>query len=49
MRQIRRKVILTPGPFVLGVSCQPETRRKKFADYVLYWEPVLKNINNEIP
>ena len=40
MRQVRREVTLTPGPVVVrGNMSSRNKRRKKFADYVLYWEP----------
>jgi len=40
MRQIRRVVTLTPGPIVVrGNLSSRNKKKKKFADYVLYWEP----------
>jgi type I restriction enzyme, R subunit len=40
MRQIRREVTLTPGPVVVrGNMSSRNKKKKKFADYVLYWEP----------
>ncbi|MCK9607654.1 MAG: DEAD/DEAH box helicase family protein [Methylomonas sp.] len=40
MRQIRREVTLTPGPIVVrGNISSRNKKKKKFADYVLYWEP----------
>ena len=40
MRQIRREVTLTPGPIVVrGNMSSRNKKKKKFADYVLYWEP----------
>lgn len=39
-RQIRREVTLAPGPVVVrGNVSVRNVNRKKFADYVLYWEP----------
>ena len=40
MRQIRREVTLTPGPVIVrGNLSSRNKKKKKFADYVLYWEP----------
>jgi type I restriction enzyme R subunit len=40
MRQIRREVTLTPGPIIVrGNMSSRNKKKKKFADYVLYWEP----------
>jgi len=40
VRQIRREVTLTPGPIVVrGNMTSRNRKKKKFADYVLYWEP----------
>jgi type I restriction enzyme R subunit len=40
MRQIRREVTLTPGPIIVrGNLSSRNKKKKKFADYVLYWEP----------
>ena len=40
LRQIRREVTLTPGPIVVrGNMCSRNKKKKKFADYVLSWEP----------
>jgi type I restriction enzyme, R subunit len=40
MRQIRREVTLTSGPIVVrGNLSSRKKKLKKFADYVLYWEP----------
>lgn len=40
IRQIRREVTLTPGPIVVrGNLSSRNKKKKKFADYVLYWEP----------
>lgn len=39
IRQIRREVTLTPGPIVVrGSLSSRNKKKKKFADYVLYWE-----------
>ncbi|WP_404360396.1 EcoAI/FtnUII family type I restriction enzme subunit R [Methylotuvimicrobium sp. KM1] len=39
-RQIRREVTLTPGPIVVrGNISSRNKKKKKFADYVLSWEP----------
>lgn len=39
MTQIRREVTLTPGPIVVrGNMSSRNTKKKKFADYVLQWE-----------
>jgi len=40
MTQIRREVTLTPGPVVVrGNMSSRNKKKKKFADYVLSWEP----------
>jgi type I restriction enzyme, R subunit len=40
IRQIRREVTLTPGPIVVRGNLSSRNKKlKKFADYVLYWEP----------
>jgi type I restriction enzyme R subunit len=40
MQQIRREVTLTPGPVVVrGNMSARNKKKKKFADYVLSWEP----------
>lgn len=40
MKQIRREVTLTPGPVVVrGNMSSRNKKKKKFADYVLSWEP----------
>src|SRR5574343_886253 len=40
VRQIRRDVTLTPGPIVVrGNMSSRNKKKKKFADYVLFWEP----------
>lgn len=40
LRQIRREVTLTPGPVIVrGNMSSRNKKKKKFADYVLYWEP----------
>ena len=40
MQQIRREVTLTPGPVVVrGNISSRNKKKKKFADYVLFWEP----------
>lgn len=40
LTQIRREVTLTPGPVVVrGNMSSRNTKKKKFADYVLSWEP----------
>jgi type I restriction enzyme R subunit len=40
IRQIRREVTLTPGPIVVrGTVSSRNAKKKKFADYMLYWEP----------
>ena len=40
MRQIRREVTLAPGPIIVrGNMSSRNKKKKKFADYVLYWEP----------
>ena len=39
MTQIRREVTLTPGPVVVrGNMSSRNTKKKKFADYVLSWD-----------
>jgi type I restriction enzyme R subunit len=39
LRQIRREVTLTPGPVVVrGNMSSRNTKKKKFADYVLQWK-----------
>jgi len=38
--QIRRDVTLTPGPIIVrGNTSSRNKKKRKFADYVLYWEP----------
>ena len=40
LKQIRREVTLTPGPVVVrGNMSSRNKKKKKFADYVLCWEP----------
>src|SRR5258708_7575659 len=40
MRQIRREVTLAPGPVIVrGNMSARNKKKKKFADYVLSWEP----------
>lgn len=40
MKQIRREVTLTPGPIIVrGTMSSRNKKKKKFADYVLSWEP----------
>jgi len=40
MKQIRQEVTLTPGPIIVrGNVSSRNKKKKKFADYVLYWEP----------
>jgi hypothetical protein len=40
MQQIRREVTLTPGPIIVrGNVSSRNKKKKKFADYVLSWEP----------
>lgn len=40
VRQIRREVTLSPGPIVVrGNMSSRNKKKKKFADYVLSWEP----------
>ena len=40
MTQIRRNVTLTPGPIIVrGNMSSRNKKKKKFADYVLSWEP----------
>lgn len=42
MTQIRREVTLTPGPVVVrGNMSSRNKKKKKFADYVLSWEPLV--------
>lgn len=42
IRQIRREVTLTPGPVIVrGEMSTRNKKKKKFADYVLNWEPGL--------
>ena len=39
-RQVRREVTLTPGPVIVrGEMSARNKKKKKFADYVLSWEP----------
>lgn len=39
LKQIRREVTLTPGPVIVrGNMSSRNTKKKKFADYVLQWE-----------
>lgn len=39
IKQVRREVTLTPGPIVVrGNMSSRNKKKKKFADYVLYWE-----------
>lgn len=39
LKQIRREVTLTPGPIIVrGNISSRNKKKKKFADYVLYWE-----------
>jgi len=39
LKQIRREVTLTPGPVIVrGNMSSRNKKKKKFADYVLYWE-----------
>lgn len=41
-KQIRREVTLTPGPIIVrGNLSSRNKKKKKFADYVLSWEPSL--------
>lgn len=41
-RQIRREVTLTPGPVIVrGTLSSRDKKKKKFADYVLSWQPGL--------
>ena len=41
MTQIRREVTLSPGPVVVrGNMSSRNKKKRKFADYVLSWEPV---------
>jgi type I restriction enzyme, R subunit len=38
--QTRREVTLTPGPVIVrGEMSARNKKKKKYADYVLYWEP----------
>lgn len=40
IRQIRREVTLTPGPVIVrGELSARNKKKKKFADYILHWEP----------
>lgn len=40
LMQIRREVILTPGPVIVRGNMSARNKKKrKIADYVLYWEP----------
>lgn len=40
LKQIRREVTLTPGPVIVrGNMSSRNKKKKKFADYVLHWEP----------
>ncbi|VAW50513.1 Type I restriction-modification system, restriction subunit R [hydrothermal vent metagenome] len=40
MQQIRREMTLTPGPVIVrGNMSSRNKKKKKFADYVLSWEP----------
>lgn len=40
LRQMRREVTLTPGPVIVrGNMSSRNKKKKKFADYVLQWEP----------
>ena len=40
IKQIRREVTLTPGPVIVrGNMSSRNKKKKKFADYVLSWEP----------
>jgi type I restriction enzyme R subunit len=40
LQQIRREVSLTPGPVIVrGYLSSRNKKKKKFADYVLSWEP----------
>lgn len=40
MTQIRREVTLAPGPVIVrGMMSARNKRKKKFADYILSWEP----------
>ncbi len=42
LTQIRREVTLTPGPIIVrGNMSSRNKKKKKFADYVLSWEPSL--------
>lgn len=42
LTQVRREVTLTPGPVIVrGNLSSRNKRKKKFADYVLYWQPGL--------
>lgn len=54
MRQIRREVTLTPGPVIVRGNLSTRNK-KKFADYVLSWEPGIpvavveaKNNNHDV-
>jgi len=40
LMQIRREVILTPGPVIVRGNMSARNKKKrKIADYILYWEP----------
>jgi len=40
MKQIRREVTLTPGPVIVrGNMSARNKKNRKFADYILSWEP----------
>lgn len=40
IKQIRREVTLTPGPVIVrGNMSSRNKKKRKFADYVLFWEP----------
>src|SRR5947208_15281858 len=40
LKQIRREVTLAPGPVIVrGNMSSRNNKKKKFADYVLSWEP----------
>lgn len=42
MRQVRREVTLTPGPIIVrGNLSSRNKKKKKFADYLLSWQPGL--------
>ncbi|MBD3838029.1 tyrosine-type recombinase/integrase [Brevundimonas sp.] len=40
-KQIRREVTLAPGPIVVRGDLASRNRKKKFADYVLSWQPAI--------